>query len=111
MRGDDAFIELDKMIDVSIRAPRVRGDEVVGLLCGGEGVSIRAPRVRGDAFSGGVLVFTRVSIRAPRVRGDSVTMTSCGPMGSFNPRPSCEGRFTGQGHPKLAMMFQSAPLV
>ncbi len=74
-------------------------------------VSIRAPRVRGDVESYAIGDHADVSIRAPRVRGDALCGHRENHQNSFNPRPSCEGRFGQHRVKRVSESFQSAPLV
>ena len=142
--------------DVSIRAPRARGDDIDQTQAPVQTVFQSAPLVRGAissisraaikrAFQSAPLVrgaiyvsralpaVCLVSIRAPRARGDlcvvlgeSLSLSfnprpscegrfGCSITGSaiacFNPRPSCEGRFRIHVNERQLRLFQSAPLV
>ena len=74
-------------------------------------VSIRAPRVRGDDPLYLIYDLDVVSIRAPRVRGDAAVRWDRPHDRCFNPRPSCEGRRMRAASVLASLMFQSAPLV
>ena len=82
---------LARGVQVSIHAPRVRGDAETAHRLHQARVSIHAPRVRGDARFLRDLHHRHVSIHAPRVRGDSSRRLATRTNG-FNSRPSCEGR-------------------
>ena len=96
-------------VNVSIHAPRVGGDERLGIDIRPVDVSIHAPRVGGDSGEPRLPEIEDVSIHAPRVGGDSrrVGFRDCGRC--FNPRPPRGGRpRPGQEHRAL-LGFQSTP--
>jgi len=74
-------------------------------------VSIRAPLARGDPCEESGDDVGDVSIRAPLARGDSRRSSPMACHGSFNPRPSCEGRPQREPSHGAHRLFQSAPLL
>ena len=74
-------------------------------------ISIHAPHTRGDCTAVEIGLSTSISIHAPHTRGDRrCKMTSRVPF-NFNPRPSYEGRHTKSLHDRIAVRFQSTPLI
>ncbi len=93
-------------------APLLRGaTDTPGLHPAPIAVSIRAPLARGDTQARAGNPPRRVSIRAPLARGDLCRGLEGQLPGSFNPRPSCEGRPRFQLGSRANFKFQSAPLL
>ncbi len=69
-----------------------------------------APLLRGAIASNHRLqLHRRVSIRAPLARGDAPIPYRTGSSGSFNPRPSCEGRSRGARCRATMVCFNPRP--
>ena len=75
-----------------------------------EKVSIHAPRARGDRMADVFPTIDTVSIHAPRARGDFF-LAMIMSQGSFNSRPSCEGRHMSDVESTISLEFQFTPLV
>ncbi len=74
-------------------------------------VSIHAPRARGDVGGFAAAVDDAVSIHAPRARGDLREPFGRPPLKCFNSRPSCEGRRFPKRLTAVDNVFQFTPLV
>ena len=95
--------------EVSIHAPRARGDQSTEPLLTFRGFQF-TPLVRGATSTRrAVMCMVEVSIHAPRARGDRPP-ASRSPPERFNSRPSCEGRRAIDA-PAASVTFQFTPLV
>ena len=91
-RGDRRCSLAERERPISIHAPRGRGDKQPGSSPQIFIISIHAPRGRGDAAISIDTDTGEISIHAPRGRGDYASFPVVYPRAHFNPRPSREGR-------------------